>query len=203
MIPTLGADHHSGRVWRVEAVPMTAHPSDLAARVPENQREVGNILGNHGTCPNKCVPSNCDSADDSRVSSDAATTLESCGLIQRMPVNLGSGITHICEHTGWSQEHVIFDDNSSIDGHIILNLDVASHCRATINIHVLPDDATLANSSTLHDVRKVPNLRASSNLGSFVDIGGLVHKVRSLWLCFCGVFHDTRISSKKRALAGI
>src|SRR4051812_25645812 len=59
-IAALGTDHYPIGVGQLEPVPMTAHPSCLAAWVSDDQRKIRHVLGNHRTCADECVASDCD-----------------------------------------------------------------------------------------------------------------------------------------------
>jgi len=111
-----------------------------------------------------------------------AASLQTCGFVQRVPVNLRPWISNIRQHTRWPEKYVVLDQHACVDGYIVLDLDVASYYRAAIDVHVLRDHAALTDSRTLHNVREVPYLRAGSNFRAFINIGGLVYKVRTVLL---------------------
>src|SRR5688572_31519735 len=54
----------------------------------------------------------------------------------------------------------------------VLHLDVVADYDAARDVHVLTEDAALADAGFAHDVREVPNFGARANLGGAVDDGG-------------------------------
>ena len=161
---------------------MTAHPPDLASRVSDDQAEIGYVLRNHRTSSDEGIPSDLDSADDCRVGANRAAPLQTCSFVQRVAVHLRPGIGDIRQHARWSEKYVVFNHHTCINRYIVLDFDVASDDRAAVYVHVLPDDAALADSSALHDMREVPYLRTGSNLGAFINIGRFVYEVRAVLL---------------------
>src|SRR5712671_3044719 len=181
-VSALRTCHYSAGIWGVQAVAVAAHPSDLVSRVSNHQSKVGYVLSYHRAGSDECVSPDLNSANDCRIGPNGAASLQTCGFVQRVPVNLRSRISNIRQHTGWPEKYVVLDRHACVDGYIVLDLDVTSYYRAAIDVHVLRDHAALTDSRTLHDVREVPYLRAGSNLRAFINIGGLVYKVRTLLL---------------------
>src|SRR5262249_39620421 len=94
-ITDLGTQHNAVVIRAGKLVTVATHPSNLTGRVAEHESIIWYILGNHRPCPHKCIAPHCYSAENGRVCPDCAAPLENCCLIERVPVHLGAGITHV------------------------------------------------------------------------------------------------------------
>src|SRR6266566_4872118 len=177
-VPALWAQHHSMGVWRLEAVTVAAHPTRLSRWISNHQRKVWNFLGDHRTGSNKRVSADLYSADDCRICPDCAAALQQSSFVQRVPVHLGPWISDICQNTRWAKKHVVLNDRTRVDGHVVLNFDVVPDHRPAIDVHILSNNTTFSDASPFHHMRKMPNFRASSDLSAFISIGRIVHEIR-------------------------
>src|ERR1039457_2467323 len=131
---------------------MPCHPSDLAGRVADNQRKVRNVLRDDGTGSNKRVTSYRYAADDRRIRTDGASPLQVRSLVKGVPVHLGARITDVGQHARWTEENVVLNHRAGVHRDVVLNLDVVPDNGAPIDVHVLADDTTFADSGTFHHV---------------------------------------------------
>lgn len=91
-------------------------------------------------------------------------------------VNLTAGIDDIGEDTGGTQETIVLNDHTGVDGDIVLDLDIIAEDHAGGDNHILAKVAVLTDLSAGHDVGEMPDLRARTNLGAFIDIAGRMDK---------------------------
>src|SRR5207302_2915159 len=103
-----------------------------------------------------------------------------------------------------SEEHVVLDDETRIDGDVILNLDIVPDGRVTVDIDVLPDVAALTDPGAFRDVREMPDLGSRADFGAVVDTGRLVFEVRRFgFLDREATGFYGRAATQQRALTGI
>src|SRR5438094_5321026 len=182
----------------------STHPSDVASGIANDQRKVRHALGDNRTRTDKCIASDGDTADNRGVGSNGTTALQTGDLIQRMPIHLGARISDIRQDTRRSKKDIILNHHARVDRNIVLDLDIASDDRPTVNIDVLPYDGTFADPCALHDVREMPDLCARTDLSPVVNIGRLVDEVRRSFLLAqrTGGFHRDP-PAQQLTLAGI
>src|SRR5207249_2550359 len=177
-VPAFRTPHHAVGIGRLEPMAMPTHPADLTRRVAHDQREVRDALGDHRAGSDERIPPNRGPADDGGVRANRAPALQPDDLVERVSIHLGSRIGDIGQHAGGSEKDVVFDDHARVDGHVVLNLDVAADDGPAVDIDVLADDAALADAGALHDMREMPDLGAGADLGTLIDVRRFVHEIR-------------------------
>src|SRR6185369_14459228 len=64
-------------------------------------------------------------------------------------------VHHVREHHRRTAEHVVFEDHTGVDRHVVLNLDVVADGDAGRNHDVLTDVAALADAGARHDMTEM------------------------------------------------
>ena len=106
---------------------MAAHPSMLTSGHTEHEGIVGDIPAYHSAGTDEGVATDRPTADDCGIGTDGGTAPDERALVQRMAVDLGAGVDDIGEDTGRTQEDIILDDDTGVDGNVVLYLDVAAN----------------------------------------------------------------------------
>ena len=78
---------------------MATHPSYLVGWISNDQSEVRHVLGDNRSGPDKGITPDGDPADNRGIGSDSTTALQPGGLIQRVPVHLGTRVSDIRQDT--------------------------------------------------------------------------------------------------------
>src|ERR1043166_1840554 len=151
-------------------MPMATHPTLLSAWVSYNQGIVWDVIGDHGAGGDEGVAANCDTAENGGIGPNSSAASDQRLLVETSPAHLRARVGNISEHTRWSQEHVIFDDETRVDRDVILDFHIIADNRASIDVYVLAKDAALSDLGPLHDMGKMPNL------GFFADDRPVIHR---------------------------
>jgi hypothetical protein len=87
-------------------------------------------------------------------------------------------IDYIGEHHGWTQKNIIVACDAGVNGNVVLDFHIPSQHYFRRDDHILTDVTIFSDGAFGHDVRKVPDFSALSNLTSFIDDSGWVGEVR-------------------------
>jgi len=156
---------------------VAAHPGFLAGGIAYHEGIVGDVLGHDAAGSNETVAAQRHPADDRGVRADRGPATDHGLLVEVVPVDLAAGIGDVGQNTGRPQEDVVLNRGSRIDRDVVLNLDVVADDNPTSHIDILPEDAILPNPGPSQYMTKVPDLGASADNGSIIDIRGLVREV--------------------------
>ena len=103
----------------------------------------------------------------------------------------------------YTEKNVILYIHAGINRNIILDFDIVPERGAAVDVHILPDDTTLSNLCSFHDMGEVPDLRAFANLSTLIDVSGFMHEILRLGFRLYVWYGEVNSSSRKCALAGI
>jgi hypothetical protein len=67
--------------------------------------------------------------------------------------------------------------HTSINRHVVLNLDVVAQGNARTHDHVLPNVASITDVAIGHDVGEMPDFSAFSNGAAVIDNGGFMREI--------------------------
>ena len=86
------------------------------------------------------------------------------------------GVYDIGEYHARAAEDIISQDDSVVNGYIVLNTDVISEDGFSSYIDVLPEHAAFANFGAGHHMYPMPDFGAGSNVRGLVNDGGFVNE---------------------------
>ena len=90
-------------------------------------------------------------------------------LVEVMPNNFAAWVADVREYTRRPQEYVVFKMAARIQGDVVLDLDVAADDRIAGDMHVLAQNATLADFCICHHMAEVPDLGPGPDVARFID----------------------------------
>lgn len=93
------------------------------------------------------------------------------------PRNVTTRIDDISRHARLSPEHVVFQSDSGIERHIILNFHIASDLHPAGHQHILSEIASSPDHGPGHDVSEMPDLGHLANITRLINIARFVHKI--------------------------
>lgn len=162
---------------KLQAVPIFGHPANLTRWVTDHKRIGGYVFGDHRAGANKGVGADVVAADDSGVGANAGSLTYVRAQIAVAAVHGTAWVNDVGKHHGGAQEDVVGANNTRVDTHVVLNLHVVAEHDIWANDHVLANIAGFPEGTAWHEVRKVPNFAAFSDVAAFVNYRGFVGKV--------------------------
>ncbi len=114
-----------------------AHPTFYPGGVAVYQSVVRDIPGDDSARANKAVPAQSDTADDGGVGANGSALANPSLAIFILAGDMAARVDHVGENAGGTQEAVVLNDHSGIDGDIVLDLDVVAEDHAGGDDHIL------------------------------------------------------------------
>jgi hypothetical protein len=152
-------------------VAVAAHPAGLARRHTHHEGVIGHIGGDHSASSDEGVPANRDPAHHGGVGTNGTTSPENRPFIQRVPIDLRSGVGDVGQDARRTEKNVVFHHGTRIDGYVVLDLDVVADDDLTGDVYVLAQAAACPQPARLLQMAKVPNLGSGTDLARLVDTG--------------------------------
>jgi len=130
-------------------------------------------------CPgaNEAVTPECQTADHGCVGADAGSPHDQCSFVFVLPWHAAARVYYVGKHCRGSAKDVILEDDSRVDGDIILNFYVVADDAARRDDYVLAHIAVFSNHGSLHDVAEMPNLCSLADGAGFVYERGFVDEI--------------------------
>jgi hypothetical protein len=100
----------------------------------------------------ECEVTDCTSADNGSIGTDGSSFTDACMQELIFSGEIGSWIFDISKNAAGTEECVIFDSNTLIDGNIILYFDVIADGYVIPHEYILSEYAVIPNDSGRHNV---------------------------------------------------
>lgn len=149
---------------------MPRHPSSLLSWNADDEGVIGNVLGHDGAGGDEGVAADRDPADNRRVCTDRGAAADQGFLIQGMPDHLRTRIGNIGQDAGRTEENVVLDGRTGVDGDVILDFYVIPDDHVIRNVAVLAEDAFRTDPGPALDVAEMPDLGAFANFNIIVNV---------------------------------
>jgi len=156
---------------------VAAHPSNSTRRNTKHQGIVGNVFRNNGSCSNKGMSANRDTADDRRVCSDRTAAPEERPFIEAVTIDLRTGVGDVGQDTGGAEENIVFDHGPGIDRNIVLDLHSLAEDDIIGNVDVLSENTFLADFRSGLHVTVVPDFGAGTDCAAGIHESRLMNKI--------------------------
>src|SRR5439155_15249046 len=101
-----------------------AHPSRDAPGITDYKRIIGHIFSDHRSRSDESVFPDRIAADYSCISANARAALNKGLLIFIPAYHCASRVYHIREDHRWTAENILFEDHTSIDRDVVLDLHI-------------------------------------------------------------------------------
>lgn len=134
-------------------------------RSPHNS-SVGNVASDYRACTYERACTDFGATDDCRVGSDDTATHQISYLEVRQLAD--TRILDVGEHDGWSDEHVVLNEDIFVDRDVVLDFDVITYVNVGTNVDVLTEDAVTPNMSASADMDPMPDESAPANSHLFI-----------------------------------
>ena len=89
--------------------------------------------------------------------------------------NVCSGINDMSEHARRTTEHIIFYNNAFIDRDVVLYFHITPYRYSSTHKGVLPQDTSIANDNTRHQMAEMPDFSSFSNRTIIIYYRSLMH----------------------------
>jgi hypothetical protein len=146
-----------------------AYPTTLPGWITGHYRMCGNVFSNDGACSNHCIFPDINAAKKCCIGPDAGPLPDRCFFKFVFPFNETAGIDHIGKNSRRAEKDIVFNNNSLVDGYIVLNLYPVTDYRIAIDINVLANIAIPAHFATGHQVTKMPDPGSITYFCGFID----------------------------------
>lgn len=153
------------------------HPPRDPAWVAHDERMIRYIFVHDRSCPDECISPDRNPAQNGRIGSQCGSSLDKRWSQLVHPWNLAPGIKDVRENHRWPAEDMIFERDTFIDRHIILDFDFIAHSNTGADDDILADFAVFPNARSFKDMRRVPNTGSLANLHSIIHKGRLVSEI--------------------------
>lgn len=155
-----------------------AGPSVKSGWITVDNTVSRDIPGDDRACPDQCMTSDCVSADDGGVCSDACSLPHSrhCEIAGRIARKCATRRQHIGENHRWPTEDIVFQRYTLVHGNVVLYLHAITNANARPDDNILADSTVFADPCALQNMREMPDHSTIADVYALIDIRRLMHK---------------------------
>jgi hypothetical protein len=165
----------AGQIF-VEAVTRLAHPTDLPARIADDERKVGDVADDNRSGAYEAILTQRVPTNNCRVGANGRPAVHQGRKELMLALDLGARVDDVCEHARGTAKNSVRQCHARVDADIVLDLASVSNRNARSNHDILANDAALANLDVTQDMAEMPNAGAITDGDGFVDIGAFVNQ---------------------------
>ena len=99
-------------------------------------------------------------------------------MVALAPIVAPSGIDHVCEHHGWTKKYIVLTNHTGVYGNVILHFYIIAQHNQRGHYYILTHVTVLTNFASGHNMRKVPDFSAGTNLAILINDCGFMRKIR-------------------------
>src|SRR6185295_7749101 len=135
-------------------------PADAAGRHAGHQGESRNILGYHCARGNEAIRSKSMAAYDGCIRANGRATLHDGFSKLSLAADVGARVQDIRKHAARSAKYVIFQDDTFVQSHVVLQFTPIADTDMRPDHDVLPENRILPDDNVRENMDEVPHLAA-------------------------------------------
>ena len=168
------------KIFILKPYPTFTDPAHASGRNAHHQGKSRNVFSYSSSCPNHAVSSKFYATNDSRVRANGRSLAHHRGFKLGLALYKTAGVDNIGKNHRGSAKYIVFYFYGFVYGYIILNFYARTNANASSHIHVLSKLTAFANIAVRHNVRKMPNFCARTNLSPRFHHGSGMHIIGSV-----------------------
>jgi hypothetical protein len=90
---------------------------------------------------------------------------------------MATRVHYIGKDTAGTTEHIVFEHDAFIDGHVVLHFHIVAQPGSRHDYHILAQVAALSDYRARHDVAEMPDLGSRPDRGTVIDVRRFVGEV--------------------------